>query len=176
MEQNLTTLYAKVLRDYLAWLIKESYVSSSRGYCDVSGFQIPKRKKNWGHSPFVQRTLSVWAIEFVIYIYIYMCVCARARACMRVLFLEGLLLVITSNLSLIFSSCNCKAPDYHHHHNNHWVVIQTDHHQVVAKFLPWNFNSPLYTIWNIESRRILKGKQKSIWIYMYQQVKTKKCI
>ena len=27
MEQILTTLYAKVLRDYLAWLIKESHMS-----------------------------------------------------------------------------------------------------------------------------------------------------
>ena len=137
----------------------------------------PKKKKELRAFPICTKNLVRMSNRICnIYIYICVCVCARARACMRVLFLEGLLLVITSNLSLIFSSCNCKAPDYHHHHNNHWVVIQTDHHRVVAKFLPWNFNSPLYTNWNIESQRILKGKQKSIWIYMYQQVKTKKCI
>ena len=149
----------------------------------------PKKKKELRTFPICTKNLVRMSNQ-ICNIYICVCVCTRARVCMRVLFLEGLLLVmcmrvlfleglllvITSNLSLIFSSCNCKAPDYHHHHNNHWVIIQTHHHRVVAKILPWNFNSPLYTIWNIESQRILKGKQKSIWIYMYQQVKTKKCI
>ena len=135
----------------------------------------PKKKKELRAFPICTKNL-VCISNQICYIYIYICVCVCARARVHILFLEALLLVINSNHSFIFSSCNCKAPDYHHHHNNHWVVIQTYHHRVVAKFLPWNFNSPLYTIWNIESQRILKGKQKSIWIYMYQQVKMKKCI
>ena len=127
MEQNLTTLYAKVLRYHS--LKRESYVSGSRGSCGWCIWFPDLNKNNWGHSPI--RTKNVVSTSYLI-LYISSSIILSFSPFVTLRHLTFLILKelihLTSHL-------------HHHHHHHHWVVIQI-HPQSLScgQILPWNFS------------------------------------
>ena len=119
MEQNLTTLYAKVLRYYS--LKRESYVSGSRGSCGWCIRFPDLNKNNWGHSPIhTKNVISTSYLICYICIYIYKSIILSFSPLVTIRHLTFLILKELIHLTSYL-------PHNHHHDHDchHWVVIQS---------------------------------------------------